>query len=152
MRAEFNTFLDQKSLACKFFISTIHTLNLPLHCTYSKLSCSMEVNKEEFLLDRVLWPLSSKAIQRSEAFWPTALMPNLLAIRQSKNFFNFGQYKVFLDYIFHVLHIKVAFKDRKAKKLLYNFVYVSRAITSTLMAVVQNETYQQIVNSLFQFV
>ena len=50
MHAEFNTFLDQKSLACKFFISTIQTLNLSLHCTYSKLSCSMEVNKEELLI------------------------------------------------------------------------------------------------------
>ena len=45
MHAEFNTFLDQKSLACKFFISTIQTLNLSLHCTYLKLNCSMEVNK-----------------------------------------------------------------------------------------------------------
>ena len=50
MHAEFNTFLDQKSLACKFFISTIQTLNLSLHCTYSKLSSSMEVNKEELLI------------------------------------------------------------------------------------------------------
>ena len=84
-------------------------------------------------------------------FWPTALMPNLLAIRQSRNLFNFGQYKLFIDYIFHVLHTKVVFKEKKAEKLLYNFVYVSRAITSTLMAVAQNETYQQIVNGLFQF-
>ena len=50
MHAEFNTFLDQKSLACKFFISTIQTLNLSLHCTYPKLSCSMEVNREESLI------------------------------------------------------------------------------------------------------
>ena len=50
MHAEFNTFLDQKSLACKFFVSTIQTLNLSLHCTYLKLSCSMEVNKEELLI------------------------------------------------------------------------------------------------------
>ena len=50
MHAEFNTFLDQKSLACKFFISTIQTLNLSLHCTYPKLSCSMEANKEELLI------------------------------------------------------------------------------------------------------
>ena len=49
MHAEFNTFLDQKSLACKFFISTIQTLNLSLHCTYPKHSCSMEVNKEELI-------------------------------------------------------------------------------------------------------
>ena len=49
MHAEFNTFLDQKSLACKFFISTIQTSSLSLHCTYPKLSCSMEVNKEELL-------------------------------------------------------------------------------------------------------
>ena len=90
----------------------------------------------------------------SKLFWPTALMPNLLAIRQSRNLFNFGQYKLFTDYIFHVLHTKFVFKERKAEKLLYNFVYVSRAITSTLivMAVAQNETNQQIVNGLFQFV
>ena len=50
MHAEFNTFLDQKSLACKFFISTIQTLNLSLHCTYPKLSCSMEVNKKELCI------------------------------------------------------------------------------------------------------
>ena len=50
MRAEFNTFLDQKSLACKFFISTIQTLILSLHCTYPKLGCSMEVNKEELVI------------------------------------------------------------------------------------------------------
>ena len=49
MHAEFNTFLDQKSLACKCFISTIQTLNLSLHCTYPKHSCSMEVNKDEFI-------------------------------------------------------------------------------------------------------
>ena len=79
-------------------------------------------------------------------------MPNLLAIRQSRNLFNFGQYKLFIDYIFHVLHTKFVFKERKGEKLQYNFVYVSRAITSTLMAVAQNETYQQIVNGLFQFV
>ena len=79
-------------------------------------------------------------------------MSNLPAIRQSRNLFNFGQYKLFIDYIFHVLHTKFLFKERNAEKLLYNFVYVSRAITSTLMAVAQNETYQQIVNSLFQFV
>ena len=79
-------------------------------------------------------------------------MPNLLAMKQSHNLFNFGQYKLFIDYIFHVLHTKFVFKERNAEKLLYNFVYVSRAITSTLMAVAQNETYQQIVNGLFQFV
>ena len=79
-------------------------------------------------------------------------MPNLLAIRQSRNLFNFRQYKLFIDYIFHVLHTKFVFKERNVEKLLYNFVYVSRVITSTLMAVVQNETYQQIVNGLFQFV
>ena len=87
----------------------------------------------------------------SKLFWPTALMPNLLAIRQSRNLFDFGQYKLFMDYIFHVLHTKFVFKERNAEKLLYNFVYVSRAITSTLMAAAQNETYQQIVNGLFQF-
>ena len=43
-------FLDQKSLACKFFISIIQTLNLSLHCTYPKLSCSMKVNKEKLLI------------------------------------------------------------------------------------------------------
>ena len=87
-------------------------------------------------------------------FWPTALIPNLLAIviRQSRNLFNFGQYELFIDYIFHVLHTKFVFKERNPEKLLYNFVYVSRAITLTLMAVAQNETYQQIVNGLFQFV
>ena len=79
-------------------------------------------------------------------------MPNLLAMRQSRNLFNFGQYKLFIDYIFHVLHTKFVFKERKAEKLLHNFVYVSRAITSTLMVVAWNETYQQIVNGLFQFV
>ena len=89
-------------------------------------------------------------------FWPTSLMPNLLAIRQSRNIFNFGQYKLFIDYIFHVLHTEVVFKvpvaERKVEKLLYNFVYVSRAITLTLMAIAQNEIHQQIVNALFQFV
>ena len=50
MHAEFNTFLDQKSLACKFLISAIQTLNLSLTCTCSKLSCSKEVNKEELLI------------------------------------------------------------------------------------------------------
>ena len=78
-------------------------------------------------------------------------MPNLLAIRQSRNLFNFGQYKLFIDYNFHVLHTKFMFKEKNAEKMLYNFVYVSRAITSTLMVVAQNETYQQIVNSLFHF-
>ena len=89
-------------------------------------------------------------------FWPTALMPNLLAVRQSGNLFNFGQYKLFIDYIFHVLHTEVVFKipvpKRKAEKLLYNFVYVPQAITPPLMAIAQNEIYQQIVNGLFQFV
>ena len=79
-------------------------------------------------------------------------MPDLLAVRQSRNLFNFRQYKLFIDYILHVLHTKFVFKERNAEKLLYNFVYVSRAITSTLMAVAQNETYQQIVNGLLQFV
>ena len=83
-------------------------------------------------------------------------MPNLLAIRQSCNLFNFGQYKLFIDHIFHVLHKEVVFKihvaKRKAEKLLYNFVYVRQAITPTLMAIAQNEIYQQIVNGLFQFV
>ena len=88
----------------------------------------------------------------SKLLWSTALMPNLLAVRQSRNLFKFGQYKLFIDYIFHVLHTKVLFKERKAEKLLYNFVYVSQAITSTLMAVAKNETYQQIVSGLFQFV
>ena len=80
-------------------------------------------------------------------------MPNLLAIRQSRNLFNFGQYKLFIDYIFHVLHTEVVpvAAERKAEKLLYNFVYVSRAITSALMAIAQNEIYQQTVNGLFQF-
>ena len=50
MHAEFNIFLDQKSPAGKFFISTIQTLNLSLHCNYPKLSYSMEVNKEELLI------------------------------------------------------------------------------------------------------
>ena len=89
-------------------------------------------------------------------FWATALMPNLLAIRQSRNLFNFGQYKLFIDYTFHLLHTEVVFRvpvaERKAEKLLYNFVYVSGAITSTVMATAQNEIYQQIVNGLFQFV
>ena len=89
-------------------------------------------------------------------FWPTALMPNLLAVRQSLNLFNFGQYKLFIDYIFHVLHTEVVFKipvaKRKAEKLLYNFVYVPQAITPPLMAIAQNEIYQQIVNGLFQFI
>ena len=88
----------------------------------------------------------------SKLFWPTALMPNLLAIRQSRNLFNFGQYKLSINYIFHVLHTKFVFKEKKAEKLLYNFVCVSRAVTSTLMAVAQNETYQEIVNGLFQFI
>ena len=89
-------------------------------------------------------------------FWPTALMPNLLAVRQSRNLFNFRQYKLFIDYIFHVLHTEVVFKipvaKRKAEKLPYNFVYVPQAITPTLMAIAQNEIYQQIVNGLSQFV
>ena len=72
-------------------------------------------------------------------FWSTSLMPNLLATRQSRNIFNFGQYKLFIDYIFHVLHTEVVFKvpvaERKVEKMLYNFVYVSRAITLTLMAI-----------------
>ena len=85
-------------------------------------------------------------------FWSTALMSNLLAIRQSSNLFNFGQYKLFIDYIFDVLHTEVVFKERMAKKLPYNFVYVPRAITSTLRAIAQKEIYLQIVNGLFQFV
>ena len=48
MHAEFNIFLDQKVPECKIFISTIQTLSLSLHCTCPKLSCFMEVNKEEF--------------------------------------------------------------------------------------------------------
>ena len=43
-------FLTKSHWACKFFISTIQTLNLSLHCTYPKLSRSMEVNKEELLI------------------------------------------------------------------------------------------------------
>ena len=68
-------------------------------------------------------------------------MPNLL---------NFEYYKFFLDYIFHVSEVvfKVPVAERKVKKLLYNFVYVSRAINSQIA---QNEIYQQIVNGL-QFV
>ena len=66
-------------------------------------------------------------------FWPTALMPDLLAIRQSRNLFNFRKHKLFIDYIFHVLHTEVVFKvpvaEGKAEKLPYNFVYVSGAIT-----------------------
>ena len=88
-------------------------------------------------------------------FWPTALTPKLLAIRQSRNVFNLRQYKVFIDYIFHFLYTEVVFQvpvaERKAEKLLYNFVYVSRAITLTLMAIAQNEIYLKIVNDLFQF-
>ena len=53
-------------------------------------------------------------------FWPTVLMPHLLAIRQSRNLFNFGQYKLFIDYIFHVLHTKFVFKERNVEKLLHN--------------------------------
>ena len=68
----------------------------------------------------------------SKLFWPIALMPNLLAIRQSRNLFNFEQYKLFIDYIFHVLHTKFVFKERKAEKLLYNFVYISRAIVESV--------------------
>ena len=53
---KFNIFLDQKSPACKIFISIIQTLNLSLHCSYAKaklrLSFSVEVNKE--LLIRIL--------------------------------------------------------------------------------------------------
>ena len=83
-------------------------------------------------------------------------MPNLLAIRQSRNLFNFRQYKLFIDYIFHALHTEAVFKvpiaERKAEKLRYNFVYVSRAITSALMAIAQNETYQQTVSDLSQLV
>ena len=45
-----STLFVTKSQACKCFISTIQTLNLSLHCTYSKLCCSMEVNKEEILI------------------------------------------------------------------------------------------------------
>ena len=89
----------------------------------------------------------------SKLFWPTALMPNLLAITQSRNFFNFGQYKLFIDYIFYVLHTKFVFKERNAEKLLHNFVYVSRAITSTLMAVAQNEPTSRLLtvySSLFE--
>ena len=48
--------------------------------------------------------------------WPNSLMPNLLAIRQSRNLFNFGQYKLFIDYIFHVLHTEVVFKVPVAEK------------------------------------
>ena len=49
---KFNIFLDQKSPACKIFISIIQTLNLSLHCNYPelRLSCSLEVNKEELLI------------------------------------------------------------------------------------------------------
>ena len=75
--------------------------------------------------------------------WPIVQMPNLLAITQKCNLFDFGQYKLFIDYIFHVLHTEVVFKipvaEREAEKLLYNFANVSRAITSTLMAIAQNE-------------
>ena len=77
-------------------------------------------------------------------------------MKQVRNLLNFGQYKLHIDYIFHVLHTEVVFKvpvaETKAKKLLYNFVYVSRAITSTLMVIAQNEIDQQAVNGLFQFV
>ena len=56
-----------------------------------------------------------------------------------RNLFNYGQYRLFIDYTFQVLHTEVVFKipvaERKAEKLLYNFAYVSRAITSTLMAI-----------------
>ena len=71
-------------------------------------------------------------------------MPNLLAVRQSRNLSNFGQCKLFIDLIFHVLHTEVMFvAKRKAEKLLYNFVYVPQAIKLTLMAIAQNEIYQQ---------
>ena len=77
-------------------------------------------------------------------------------MKQVRNLLNFGQYKLPIDYIFHALHTEVVFKvpvaETKAKKLLYNFVYVSRAITSTLMVIAQNEIDQQAVNGLFQFV
>ena len=36
-------------------------------------------------------------------FWPTAQIPNLLAVTQMCNLFNFGQYKLFIDYIFSCL-------------------------------------------------
>ena len=45
-----STLFVTKSLACKVFISAIQTLNLSLHCTYSKVCFSMEVNKEELLI------------------------------------------------------------------------------------------------------
>ena len=46
----FRHLLGCDTIVRKFFISTIQTLNLSLHCTYSQLSCSMEVNKEELLI------------------------------------------------------------------------------------------------------
>ena len=58
-------------------------------------------------------------------------MPNFLAIRQSRNLFNFGQCKLFVDYIFRVLHTEIVFKvpvaERKAEKLLYNFTFLEQS-------------------------
>ena len=75
------------------------------------------------------------------------LMPNLLAIRQSRNLFSFWQYKLLINYIFHVLHTEVLFKvpvaERKAEKLLYNFVFVSRrllTVCSSLFELQKDET------------
>ena len=60
-------------------------------------------------------------------FSPTVMMPNLLAVRQSRNIFNFGQYKLFTDYIFDVLHTEVVFKEGKAEKLPYNFMFLEQS-------------------------
>ena len=50
-----------------------------------------------------------------ELFWPTAQMPSLLAITQMRNLFKFGQYELFIDYIFHVLHTDFVFKIPAAR-------------------------------------
>ena len=36
-------------------------------------------------------------------FWPTTQIPSLLAVTQMCNLFNFGQYNLFIDYIFSCL-------------------------------------------------
>ena len=45
----------------------------------------------------------------SKLFWPTVLMPNLLAVRQSRNLFNFGQYKLY----FSCLTYKICVQRKK---------------------------------------
>ena len=48
-------------------------------------------------------------------FWPTVQMPNLLAITQKRNLFDFGQYKLFMV-IYFMSYIQKCIQNPRSRK------------------------------------